>query len=50
MIRYSIDHVKEGMVLDRPKVVIFETKYGRRMNPFMIDLKESEDIKIEAVL
>lgn len=36
--------------LGRPKVVIYESKYRRRMKPFIIDLIESQDIEVEAVL
>ncbi len=36
--------------LERPKIVIYESRYHKHIEPFMIDLKDSQIVDIEAVL
>lgn len=36
--------------LEKPKIVIYETKFHKRIKPFMIDLEGQDNVVIEAVL
>ena len=36
--------------LERPKIVVYETRYHKKIKPFMVDLADNTNMQIEAVL